>query len=322
MRIFAVTQLQLQRRYFSNYATYTTSKVSPSRNSGGNGTSTSKSPRTSLTSDSNTAFMRISKLLSNHSVNLSISRRQAEQLVQCGQVTVAGEVIQISSSLIKLHEIRRQPSGYIKVKGKAIQFDFVNQKDGLSPMVSSSNVVPAAATTPRVWAVHKVTGEVVTENDPQGRPSLMDRLRRGGVGLDFKGGKSKQERQWHLKPIGRLDIPTEGLILVTNNGAFAREMELPESALHRVYRVRVHGRLTSHKLDRMRKGGVMYENVRYGAMKVVVERPGRDTSFGKARWIQVTCSQGKNRQIRNVFAVLGSKYCESFAGLLFVCCGA
>jgi 23S rRNA pseudouridine2605 synthase len=83
--------------------------------------------------------------------------------------------------------------------------------------------------------------------------------------------------------------------------------------LHRVYRARVHGRLTSYKLDRIRKGGVTYENVRYGPMKVAVERPRKGTSSSTITWLQVTCTDGKNRQIRNVFAALGSKLFD-FAG--------
>jgi pseudouridine synthase len=162
----------------------------------------------------------------------------------------------------------------------------------------------------------------------------------------MKQAGTRKQRQLHLKPIGRLDIPSEGLILVTNDGGFAREMELPSSKIHREYRVRVHGRLTSYKIDRIRKGGIEYENVRYPSMKVAVEKPRRSRSTSSNTWLRgvynarnhysisvlflrksqniirrisnsflfifvqrlyllVTCTEGKNRQIRNVFGALG-----------------
>ena len=120
-------------------------------------------------------------------------------------------------------------------------------------------------------------------------------------------------QKMHLKPIGRLDIPTEGLCLVTNDGVFARDMELPKNKVHRVYRARVHGPLTSAKLNRIRKGGVRFNDVRYGPMKVLVEksrrrkRPNSLHATPTNTWVQITSIEGKNRQIRNVFEALGSK---------------
>lgn len=84
--------------------------------------------------------------------------------------------------------------------------------------------------------MHKLSGEVVSERDPQGRPSLVDRLKRSGLGL-------------HLMPIDRLDM-----ILLTTDGAYARELELPRNHVHRSYWVRVHGNLTPHKLKAVRSG--------------------------------------------------------------------
>eukprot|EP00339_Tiarina_fusa_P028139 CAMPEP_0117054436 /NCGR_PEP_ID=MMETSP0472-20121206/37728_1 /TAXON_ID=693140 ORGANISM="Tiarina fusus, Strain LIS" /NCGR_SAMPLE_ID=MMETSP0472 /ASSEMBLY_ACC=CAM_ASM_000603 /LENGTH=147 /DNA_ID=CAMNT_0004770027 /DNA_START=66 /DNA_END=506 /DNA_ORIENTATION=- len=97
-------------------------------------------------------------------------------------------------------------------------------------------------------------------------------------------------------------MSTEGLILLTNDGDFGRQMELPKSNIHRVYRVRVHGHLSSYKLDRIRKGGIRHESTVYGPMKVAIERRhGKSTNT----WIRVTSVEGKNRQIRNVFKSLG-----------------
>ncbi|KAG7351014.1 ribosomal large subunit pseudouridine synthase B [Nitzschia inconspicua] len=267
-----------------------------------------KNDGSSSSSSSSMNSIRLSKLLSHHAVNLSISRRQAEKLIQSSQVTIAGQVVQNSASVVNMGDIRKSSSSSsIKVKGKAVQLDWDSLGGGDAAEASSSgrSTTKTATAVPKVWAVHKVAGEVVAENDPQGRPSMIERLRHGGVGQDVTKSNQKHHRQWHLKPIGRLDMPTEGLILVTNDGSFAREMELPSSALHRVYRARVHGRLTPHKLDRIRKGGIVHKNVKYGPMKVAVERQRKGTSSSTNTWLQVTCTEGKNRQIRNVFAALG-----------------
>lgn len=253
-------------------------------------TSSISSPKTTI---------RLSKLLSRDATNVTLSRRQAERLIKNGEVTYAGKVVQTPQLLIDFDDIvsnsmKNKP--LIKLSGKPLLFN--------STSISSSDDKQHSSLLPRIWAVHKIKGEVVTEVDPHGRPSLLDRLKRSGVGRMKQAGKRKQ-RQLHLKPIGRLDIPSEGLILVTNDGGFAREMELPSSKIHREYRVRVHGRLTSYKLDRIRRGGIEYENVRYPSMKVAVEKSRRSRSTSSNTWLRVTCTEGKNRQIRNVFGALG-----------------
>lgn len=257
--------------------------------SSGDGTSNADAPPEQI---------RISKLLSQYASNLTISRNAADKLIQQGQVTVAGDIIRSSQMAIRWKDLQKSGSILIKVQGKGIQFDPELQKGKPS-------------TRPVVFAVHKLKGEVVTENDPQGRPSMMNRLVQGGVGR-----KANSKQQLHLKPIGRLDIPTEGLILVTNDGDFAREMELPKNRLHRVYRARVHGRLTSHKLNRIRSGGVQHEDTRYGPMQVAIESTGRRSSNYSSTntWVQITTTEGKNRQIRNVFTALGSKYYQTKVG--------
>jgi len=240
--------------------------------------------------------IRLSKLLSHDSaVNLTLSRRQAERLIRDGQVTLAGKVVIIPQMLVAFDEIiaaSAKNSPLIKLSGKPILF-----------YPSSSMTTPTEnqheTSNIRVWAVHKVKGEVVTEHDPHNRPSLLERLKRSGVGKTRKG-------KLHLKPIGRLDIPTEGLMLITNDGEFAREMELPSNKIHRVYRARVFGRLTSYKLDRIRKGRIEYDNVRYSPMEVAVEKLQRSVrSTASNTWVKVTCIEGKNRQIRNVFKAVG-----------------
>ncbi len=239
--------------------------------------------------------VRLSKLLSQYSTNLTISRNAAETLIKQGEVTLAGTVVRSPHLLVDLDELNQSGTVVIKVQGKGIELDLSKDE----------------SQRPVVYAVHKLSGEMVTENDPQNRRSMMQRLVQGGVGLRRTGTK---KRQLHLKPIGRLDMPTEGLILVTNDGTFAREMELPENRIHRVYRARVHGRLTPAKLNRIRSGGIRLNDVRYGPMKVELEKPRRNRrpnalhSTPANTWVQLTSTEGKFRQIRNVFEALGGKY--------------
>jgi 23S rRNA pseudouridine2605 synthase len=236
-----------------------------------------------------TETLRLSKLLSQHASDLAISRREAERLIKSGEVTVAGEVVTVPQMLVSLQDLN---NSVIQVQGKPVRFvSSTAEASGLSKSSLSRQLKT------RTWLVHKLPHEVVSEFDPQGRPSMLQRLYRGGV------GKSGQTRL-HLKPIGRLDMSTEGLILVTNDGQYAREMELPGSKLHRTYRVRAHGILSEYKLGRIRKG-IMIEGVRYAPMKVRVESKKQTKSTNK--WLEVTCCEGKNRMIRNVFSHLGCK---------------
>jgi len=138
----------------------------------------------------------------------------------------------------------------------------------------------------------------------------MQRLIRGGVG---RVGKTKL----HLKPVGRLDMQTEGLMVITNDGQYARELELPANQIHRTYKARVHGRLTPGKMQAMRKGLTIQLNekveggpprlgrrMNYKGMRVSIEkRKGKATRTNT--WLQLTCAEGKNRQIRRILNHLG-----------------
>jgi 23S rRNA pseudouridine2605 synthase len=214
--------------------------------------------------------MRLSKLVAQQGTNLTMSRREAERCIRNGDVTVAGQVITSPQFLVTLSDA----ASAIKVEGKLLIVDQKPQKT-------------------RVWLVHKLSGEVVAERDPEERPSLVDRLKRSGLGV-------------HLMPIGRLDMTTEGLILFTTDGSYARELELPRNKVHRTYRVRVHGLLTPHKLKAMRSG-ITIKNARYRGMKVQLEDTGRKGASSTNTWLRITCTEGKNRQIRNVLSHLGCK---------------
>jgi 23S rRNA pseudouridine2605 synthase len=218
-------------------------------------------------------LIRLSKVVSQYSNNMPLSRNEVERMIVGGEVTIAGEVVQNPCQLISLQDAKST----IKVSGKLVQV--------------GDNATNKSSKT-RVWAVHKLAGEIVSEQDPQGRPSLLERLRRGGVG----------KRTEHLKAIGRLDMSSEGLILVTNDGRYKREMELPSNHVHRTYRARVHGELSPYKLRLLRRG-ITIDRVQYQAMKVGLESPrGKPSTY---HWIRLTCTEGKNRQIRKVLQHLG-----------------
>lgn len=155
---------------------------------------------------------------------------------------------------------------------------------------------------------------------------MLQRLIRGGVGKSNK----KNNAPLHLKPVGRLDMMTEGLMILTNDGNYARQLELPDNKLWRTYRVRVHGRLTMGKLRAMRKGLTVRMNdnmmagedtkasgevvqtsrlMKYKGMKVHIERKNlsrdRGRSGGTNTWLRITCTEGKNRQLRRILESLG-----------------
>mmetsp|Transcript_915 Transcript_915/g.1303 ORF Transcript_915/g.1303 Transcript_915/m.1303 type:complete len:290 (+) Transcript_915:2-871(+) len=219
-----------------------------------------------------------------------MSRREAERLIRAGSVTISGKVVTDPTLLLSFQDASHQ----IKVDGQRVVLQGDESSGGSSDGSIQQNPT-------KVWLVHKLNGEVVAENDPYKRQSMIDRLVRGGVG--HRKGRSN----WHLKPIGRLDMSTEGLILVTNDGKYAREMELPSNKVHRTYRVRVHGILTPRKLKAIRVGSVVKNNTRYPPMKVELERVHKGKQSSTNIWMRITCTQGKNRQIRNVMEQLGLK---------------
>lgn len=261
--------------------------------------------------------IRLSKLLSHHSVSLAISRREAERLIRGGEVTVAGQSITSPHYLVDWDDLiingnsnnkqqQKLAPGIVKVNGKAVALMIPSTQTTTSSIDGDLNTTDSNNNDEddtKIWIVHKLKGEVVADHDPQGRPSMMDRLVRGGV------GRIGKHRRHHLKPIGRLDMMTEGLIMVTTCGRYAREMELPVHQFHRTYRVRVHGPLTQYKILALQKGLRMEDKhtgkvVRFAPMKVEVEGA-RNKRQATNCWIRMTCTEGKNRQIRNVLKHLG-----------------
>lgn len=138
---------------------------------------------------------------------------------------------------------------------------------------------------PRLFLYHKPAGLVTTARDEKKRATVFDNL---PPGLP------------RVISVGRLDLNSEGLLLLTNDGGLARYLELPANAWKRRYRVRVHGAVKAAALARMARG-VTVEGVNYGPIDAVMER----AQTGSNVWITLTLQEGKNREIRKVMAHVG-----------------
>ncbi|KXV74896.1 pseudouridine synthase [Acetobacter malorum] len=131
----------------------------------------------------------------------------------------------------------------------------------------------------RLWRYHKPDGLVTTHKDPEGRPTVFASLPEGMP---------------RVISVGRLDLNSEGLLLLTNDGELARRLELPNNGWLRRYRVRVFGVVDEARLASLAKGSV-FEGVRYGPIEA-----GLDSRKGDNAWLTVSLREGKNREIRKV----------------------
>jgi 23S rRNA pseudouridine2605 synthase len=144
---------------------------------------------------------------------------------------------------------------------------------------------PVAGAEPtRLWRYHKPRGLVCTHRDPEGRPTVFDRLPEGLP---------------RVITVGRLDINSEGLLLLTNDGELARRLELPANGWLRRYRVRVHGHVDPDRLAAL-ADGVTVDGVRYGSIMAQLNR-----AQGSNAWLTVSLAEGKNREVKRVFEHLG-----------------
>ena len=135
----------------------------------------------------------------------------------------------------------------------------------------------------RLWRYHKPDGLVTTHKDPEGRPTVFEHL---PPGLP------------RVISIGRLDLTSEGLLLLTNDGTLSRQLELPATGWLRRYRVRVHGGVAPEKLKRLADGMVV-EGTRFGPIEAAVDSVQRANT-----WLSVSLKEGKNREIRRVMDAL------------------
>jgi 23S rRNA pseudouridine2605 synthase len=148
---------------------------------------------------------------------------------------------------------------------------------------------PVAAAEPaRLFRFHKPSGLITAERDPAGRPTIYTALRNA-----LPPGAPR------LMPVGRLDFNTEGLLLMTNDGGLKRAMELPSSGIPRTYRARTYGNITQDRLEELIEG-ITIEGIHYGKIDANMER-----KTGRNQWIELTLTEGKNREVRRVLEHLG-----------------
>lgn len=177
---------------------------------------------------------------------------------------------------------KRIQSFDVTVNGHVV-FDVATSVDSEYDVVAVDGRVLPKTQQVKIWMAHKLKGELVTTSDPQGRATIFDRLRVMGL-------------TQHMMPVGRLDYNTEGLLLLTNNGDYARELEHPKTGVTRVYRAFVRGNVTESKLQELKRGPLI-EGVKYRPMKVTVQSTDKKDS-----WLRVQVAEGKNREVRKAMA--------------------
>ena len=194
---------------------------------------------------------RIAKFLARAGVS---SRRDAEAMIAAGRVALNGQPVSHPATFVAADDI-------VLVDGKPV----------------------SAPERTRLWRYHKPSGLVTTHRDPEGRPTVFEKL------------PSALPR---VISVGRLDLTSEGLLLLTNDGALARLLELPATGWIRRYRVRVYGAVDPARLAALARGTTI-EGVRYGPIEA-----GLDSRKGENAWLSVALREGRNREIRKVMASL------------------
>ena len=173
-------------------------------------------------------------------------------------------------------------AGRVAVDGRVLTGPAVTVGPGDAVTVDG-RPLPAAEPT-RLWRYHKPRGLICTARDARGRPTVFDAL---------------PPELPRVVSVGRLDVNSEGLLLLTNDGALARRLELPATGWTRRYRARVFGRPEPERLAAL-AAGVTVDGVSYGPIEAVLER-----QQGGNAWLALALREGKNREVRNVMGQLG-----------------
>lgn len=172
--------------------------------------------------------------------------------------------------------------GRVTVNGRKIDSPALNVTD--SDQITVDDTPLKAPDAARLWLYHKPTGRVTTTRDEQGRPTIYDDL---------------PEDLPRVMSVGRLDLNSEGLLLLTNDGGIKRKLELPSTGWLRKYRVRVNGRPTDDTLAPLRKG-IEVDGQRFQPMQVALDR-----QQGANAWLTIGLREGKNREIRRAMTDIG-----------------
>lgn len=188
------------------------------------------------------------------------SRREAERLVAEGRVTVNGEMAQITTP--------------------------ANEGDVVA--VDGKTVSEQTRDVPKLYILNKPLDVLVTTFDKEGRKTI------------YELPSLRHPSLPRLMNVGRLDVNSEGLLLLSSDGPLAQALMSPDTALERVYRVRVHGRLSEKEMERLRKG-VTTQGVKYRGAKITEDR----APTGKNCWYTIVLTEGKNREIRKLMEHFG-----------------
>jgi 23S rRNA pseudouridine2605 synthase len=183
------------------------------------------------------------------------SRRDAERWIAAGRIAVDGEILTSPAVTVTAANV-------VTVDGEPLP----------------------AAERARLFRYHKPPGVLTAARDPEGRPTIYDRL---PAGLP------------RLMPVGRLDLTSEGLLLLTNDGALKRQLELPATGWLRRYRARVHGQVDEATLASLNKG-ITLDGFNYGPIEASLDRV-----QGSNAWLKIALREGKNREIRRVLEHFG-----------------
>jgi 23S rRNA pseudouridine2605 synthase len=171
--------------------------------------------------------------------------------------------------------------GRVQVNGKTIDHPAVFITDH---SIKIDGKLISSKQPPRVFLFYKPVGFICSSDDPQGRKTIFDLL---------------PKNLPRLISVGRLDFNTEGLLVLTTNGAIARYMELPKNQWVRKYRARVFGKLNHERLQALIKG-ITIEGIRYSSIKVEIDQEKESNS-----WLTISINEGKNREIRKIMEHLG-----------------
>ncbi|MEL6258928.1 MAG: pseudouridine synthase [Pseudomonadota bacterium] len=173
-------------------------------------------------------------------------------------------------------------AGKVSVNGRTLDTPAFKVTGRETIRVNGKRIRPPEPT--RLWRYHKPSGLIATNSDPEGRRTIFDEL------------PSSLPR---VVTVGRLDLTTEGLLLLTNDGELARRLELPSSGLVRKYRARAHGRTSQAALDTL-KDGIEVEGVKFAPITAILER-----ETGANNWIAVELAEGRKREVRLALESLG-----------------